>query len=163
MPKDTQGSTKTKAKKKSKSKGTTTKVVSVQKAKALAKKTSDKTSKRRKSLSTSANEQGSRDSEVDEDLEVGDLVSTGEELGVVDQVNEERKESEEERGDTSQAQKEVSPYVLAEALLKVWQEQDFWKKLAKVSVPPEEKAEVPEGLGDSQFTLGATTVQTVPG
>ena len=150
MPKDTQGTTITKTKRKGKPKGTTTKVVSVERAKALAKKASAKTSKRR-SQSTSTNGQGSRDSEVDEDLVVEDTTVVSEEPLVVDQANEESKESEEERGDTEQ---QVSPFVLAEALLKVWQEQDFWKKLANVAVSPEEKAEVPEGLGDSQFTLG---------
>ena len=155
MPKDSQGSTTTKTMKRTKSKGTTAKVVSVERAKALAKKTSGKTSKRRKSSSASANGQGSRDSEADEDFEVGDLVPTNEETVVVDlnEESKESKESEEERGDTSQTQKEVSPFVLAEALLRVWQEQDLWKKLANVAVSPEEKAEVPEGLGDSQFTL----------
>ena len=148
MPKDSQGSTKTKAKKKPKAKGATTKVVSVERAKALEKKTSGKTSKKRRSQSTSTNGQGSRDSEADEDFEVGDLVPTNEETVVVDlnEESKESKESEEERGDTSQTQKEVSPFVLAEALLRVWQEQDLWKKLANVAVSPEEKAEVPEGL-----------------
>ena len=100
-----------------------------------------------------------RDSETEEsdDVEVDEtnVNFNGEEVVVEDD-----QEGGGEEEDTAKTTTAVFPSLLAEALSQVWQEKDCWGRLANVAVPPEEKAEVPEGHGDSvhPWTAEAQTV-----